>query len=92
MFVLPQEEGHPIQLIVPTLLQMGLVKSPPYFCVATEMVRDVATKYIKMPVNLLPQHKFEKYVVGAAEYEQILEVHKVTDGFVYMSRSMWIIL
>jgi hypothetical protein len=30
-YVLPQEEGKPTILVVPTLLQMGWVKSPPYF-------------------------------------------------------------
>ncbi len=83
-YVLPQEEGHPIQLVVPKLLQLGWVKSPPYFSVATETVQDVATNYIEMPVNLLPQHKLEKYVVGDTKYEQLLKLHKVTDGFVYM--------
>jgi hypothetical protein len=53
-YVLPQEEGKPIKLVVPTLLQMGWVDSPPYFCTATKMARDVATKYIETLVNLLP--------------------------------------
>jgi hypothetical protein len=30
-YVLPQEEGMPITLVIPTLLQMGWVESPPYF-------------------------------------------------------------
>jgi hypothetical protein len=84
LYVLPPEEGHPIQIIVPTLLQMGWIKSPPHFCAATETAWDVATNYIKMLVNLLPQHNFEKYVVGDAKYKQLPEVHNVTDGFVYM--------
>jgi hypothetical protein len=33
-YVLPQEEGKPIILVVPTSLQMGWVGSPPYFCTA----------------------------------------------------------
>jgi hypothetical protein len=68
LYVLLQEEGHPIQLVVPTLLQMGWVESSPYFCAATEMAQDVATNYIETLVNLLPQHRLEKYVVGDAKY------------------------
>ena len=30
--VLPQKPGMPIKLVVPTLLQMGWIESPPYFC------------------------------------------------------------
>ena len=45
-YVLPQPEGEPIWLVIPTSLQMGWVESPPYFCVATETARDIATAYI----------------------------------------------
>jgi hypothetical protein len=34
MYVLPQEDGKPVKLVVPTSLQMGWVKLPPYFCAA----------------------------------------------------------
>jgi len=44
-YVLPQKEGMPITLVVPTSLQMGWVESPPYFCAATEMARDIASDY-----------------------------------------------
>ena len=43
-YVLPQEEGEPTRLVVPTSLQMGWVESPPYFCAASETARDVATQ------------------------------------------------
>ncbi len=52
-YVLPQEEGEPITLVVPTSLQMGWVESPPYFCAATETSRDISTEYIKTEVNSL---------------------------------------
>jgi len=41
-YVLPQEDGKPVTLVVPTSLQMGWVESPPYFCAATETARDIA--------------------------------------------------
>ncbi len=63
-YVLPHEEGKPTKLVVPTLLQMGWVESPPYFCAATETSRDVAMDYTKTPINSLPPHKFVKYTTG----------------------------
>ena len=30
-YVVPQKPGMPIKLVVPTLLQMGWIESPPYF-------------------------------------------------------------
>ena len=65
-YVLPQEEGKPVTLVVPTSLQMGWVESPPYFCAATETARDVATTYADTPVGSLPAHKFLKHVRGDA--------------------------
>jgi hypothetical protein len=41
-YVLPQPAGQPVSLVVPTLLQMDWVESPPYFCAATEIARDTA--------------------------------------------------
>ena len=34
VYVLPQPEGEPTMLVVPTSLQMRWVESPPYFCAA----------------------------------------------------------
>ncbi len=59
-YVLPQEEGKPIMLMVPTSLQMGWVEPPPYFCVETGMLHDISTEYSETAVNLLPHHKFKK--------------------------------
>jgi hypothetical protein len=53
-YVLPQEEGKPITLVIPTSLQMGWVESPPYFCAASETARDVATEYCETSVGSLP--------------------------------------
>ena len=62
-YVLPQEEGEPTRLVVPTSLQMGWVESPPYFCAASETARDVATQYLETKVGSLQGHKFEKYTM-----------------------------
>ncbi len=30
-YALPQEEGEPVQIVVPTLLQVSWVEAPPFF-------------------------------------------------------------
>ncbi len=67
-YVLPQPEGQPVRLVVPTSLQMGWVESPSYFCAATETARDTASDYIEIEIGTKPRHKFEHYVTGSAEY------------------------
>jgi hypothetical protein len=83
-YVLPQPEEEPIQIVVPTLLQMGWVESPPYFCAATETARDVAEEYIKMPITSLRDHKFVKYTIGNKEYEALPATATKTTSFLYM--------
>ena len=67
-YVLPQEDGKPVTLVMPTSLQMGWVESPPYFCTATETARDIAATYCDTPVGSLPSHKFVKHVRGDAAF------------------------
>jgi PAS domain-containing protein len=57
-YVLPQPDGEPTRLVVPTSLQMGWVESPAYFCAASETGRDVASCYAEMELGSLPPHKF----------------------------------
>jgi hypothetical protein len=70
-YVLPQPEGEPIRLVVPTSLQMGWVESPPYFCAASETARDVATQYAEAPLGLLEEHKFLKHAMGSEEVQAL---------------------
>ncbi len=84
MYILPQKEGEPVLLVVPTSLQMGWVESPPYLCTATEMAGDVTTEYTDMPMGTLPQHKFEQYVISNANYNALPEMSIRNTGFVYM--------
>jgi hypothetical protein len=60
-YMWPQESGEPRRLVVPTSLQMGWVKSPPYFCAASKTEWDVAVNYIKTTIGSLPEHKFERW-------------------------------
>ena len=58
-YVLPNVDPMaPIELVVPTSLQMGWIESPPYFCAASETARDVATQYAETPMGSLHEHKF----------------------------------
>ena len=47
-----------MRLVVPTLLRMGWIESPPYFCAASKTARDVAAEYCETGVGTLPTHKF----------------------------------
>ena len=76
-YVMPQEEGQPVRLVVPTSLQMGWIESPPYFCTASETGRDVAEDYAETPIGSLPEHKFESYTAGGSDYN---ELPAVSDG------------
>jgi hypothetical protein len=83
-YVLPQEDGKPVTLVVPTLLQMGWVESPPYFCAATETSRDVTMEYIETKISLLPSHKFQHYAMDSPDYTDLPETAIESKGFGYM--------
>ena len=70
-YVLPQRAGEPVKLVVPTSLQMGWIESPAYFCTASETSRDIAAQYCQAPLSSLPEHKFEKYMRGSEDYNNI---------------------
>jgi hypothetical protein len=72
-YVLPQREGEPVRLVVPTSLQMGWVESPSYFCAASETARDVAAKYAETSIGALADHKFAKYSKGSEAFEDLPE-------------------
>jgi hypothetical protein len=40
-YVLPSHTGNPIKIVVPSALQMGWALSPPCFCAASEIARDI---------------------------------------------------
>jgi hypothetical protein len=67
-YVLPQHEGQPVRLVIPTLLQIGWVESPPYFCAAMETARDTASEYIETRMGTRLRHKFEHFAMGSADY------------------------
>ncbi len=70
-YVLPQCDGEPIKLVVPTSLQMGWVESPPHFCAASETARDIAMDYANTNIGSLPPHKFTHYTMGDSKAAQL---------------------
>jgi hypothetical protein len=61
-YVLPQEAGCPMRIVVPYALQMGWQESPPYFCTATETGRDVIQWLMETAIPM-PQHPMEDYII-----------------------------
>ena len=57
-YVLPQKEGEPVRIVVPSAVQMGWVESPSLFCTVTESARDITQHLVDANVDL-PPHPFE---------------------------------
>ena len=49
-YILPQNPGTPIKMVIPTSLHMGWIESPPYFCTVLETGKYAAEQYIEDPV------------------------------------------
>ena len=86
-YVLPQAEGEQVSLVVPNPLHMRWIKSPPYFCVASETEIDVAQQYVKTPVGTFLNHKFAKHSSQGEEFESLPDtgsenLHYVIECFV----------
>ncbi len=60
-YVWPQAPDKPKCLVIPSLLQMGWVKSAPYFCAALETAQDVIVQYVKTRIGSLLHHKFKEW-------------------------------
>ena len=94
-YVLPQEEGDQVRLVVPTSLHMGCIESPPYFCAESDTAIDVAQQYIETPVGTLPNHKFVENSAQGEEFESLPKtgndnLHYVIECFVDDSTSWYI--
>jgi hypothetical protein len=59
-YVLPAPPGTPVQLVIPSALQMGWNKGPAYFCATTKTTGDVAQAWIDcdkpLPVHTMEPH------------------------------------
>ncbi len=57
--VLPQQEGKPCRIVVPSAVQMGWVESPALFCAVTESARDLMAQHFVDAAVPLPPHQVE---------------------------------
>jgi hypothetical protein len=64
-YILPGPPDAPIQLVIPSALQMGWNESPAYFCAATETTRDISQAWIDQKTEL-PPHLMEPFTVPAS--------------------------
>ena len=99
-YVLPNHPGEPVEIVVPSALQMGWAESPPFFCAASETARDVAMSYTSEAVGTLLPHPLEHYTLPehfvlpetksmsgqqAMAFLQLLEVF--VDDFIQMAQT-----
>ena len=82
-YVLPQEAGKPIKLVVPTALQMGWLESPGFFGAASETARDVIQSYVQAPIGTLPTHKFEHYTQAHDDYKALPDTSSNDDDLLF---------
>ena len=73
-YVLPQEEGLPIKLVIPVPLQMGWIESTLYFGAELETRRDVAEQYVEQLVGTLPVNKFAAHLAQGEDFGNMPEV------------------
>ena len=62
-YVLPSHPGGPIEIIVPSALQMELLESPAFLCAAAETARDAAATYVAESIGALPRHPLEGWTM-----------------------------
>jgi hypothetical protein len=68
-YVLPAAHpDEPLQLVVPSCLQMGWCDSPAFFCAASETARDITQDLANTPVGSLPHHPLEDWLLHPAEW------------------------
>ena len=81
-YFLPQKEGEPVKLMVPTSLQMGWIKLPTYFCAAYDNGWDVAKQYVETPIGSLSDHKFIDYAAQGEDCETLLKTSTRTPYYI----------
>ena len=84
LYVLPQNPGMSITLVVSTLFQMGWTELPPYFCTVSETGRYVSEQYIETPVGPLAPHKFVKLTEVNPNFAELPKSDISDNPFNYM--------
>jgi hypothetical protein len=76
-YVLPTDNpDDPIQLVIPSCLQMGWCDSPSFFCAASETARDITEELAARPSGSLPPHPLEHWLLPPAKWpDDAMEAH-----------------
>jgi hypothetical protein len=71
-YVLPQQQpSTSTELVIPTSLQMGWIKSPPFFCAASETAWDITAAYIGALIGKLTDNKFIEWTTDSDEFRNL---------------------
>jgi hypothetical protein len=81
-YILPNHPGKPIEVVVPSALQMGWALSPPFFCAASETARDVSEQLAHEPVGTLPEHPLEDMTMP--EEAKLPRIHTAKEGLAFL--------
>jgi hypothetical protein len=65
-YILPSWPGSPLQLVIPSALQMSWNESLAYFCATTETICDIAQAWIDK-YKPLPTHVMEPLTIPSQE-------------------------
>ena len=99
-YVLPNYPDKPVEIAVPSALQMGWAESPQFFCAASETARDAAEWYVSEAIGTLPHHPLEDLTMPpearlpatanmsgtkAIAFLQLLEVY--VDDFIQLAQT-----
>ncbi len=60
-YILPQQTGEPVRIVLPSAVQTGWVESPPLFCSVTESARDLTQHLVDNKIYL-PVHPLENKI------------------------------
>jgi hypothetical protein len=66
----PATPDEPIQLVIPSSLQMGWTDSPSYFCAASKTGRDVAESLVNEPEGSLEAHPLEHMMTSTETFPE----------------------
>ena len=69
-YVLPNHPGQPVEIVVPTALQMGWTESPLYLCAATETGRNIVAAAITNTTIKQKPHPLEHYLFPPKEWSE----------------------
>jgi hypothetical protein len=82
-YVLPTPPGEPVQIVVPSALQMGWAESPGFFASATETIRDVIAEDLRNRKQL-PPHRYEAFTIPTQPLQATREEDAFVGNFVYV--------